>query len=346
MRTLYKGASSGGYATEKNKYGELLYFADPSQSFVLDEVVPHRKQEGDLWVGDLRPPVVHQEWDKFLLSHPEYVTKTHLGFDETGEYEINRYIIDNGSPRDNNNVLIPGRKVRVLLDTIHPELANHAHILELVRAILTQDHIPEVMALRETCIFSCIPTVNPWGLANIKRHNSNGVDINGNFPVGWTLQGEPWDMRHGGTAPLTEVETRILYDEMVRFSPDVHISFHSHGDQDESGAFFWTVPPYGDLINHPIWVSHMRACAAAKKLWPDTRPPRELIELRTPNLSGGRGRAVDTSTSMGAISMNFEAALTLDSNGQKGVKGSEESIRLAVMGAMFFILECIKMMRG
>lgn len=354
-KVLYKSAGlSGGGGVPARKFDEFLFWANPADNFTIEPVQSYRRTEDPYSYNDLRPPVLHQLWDELMADFPDYVTKDILGMDASGEYEIARYIINGHNPVDNANRAITGRKIRIFLDCIHPELVNYPHMLEFVRAVLAQDSIPAINALKECCTFSCIPCGNPWGLAQVnnKRQNSNGVDLNQNFPVGWYPHDEPWDMRHGGTEALSEPEAQIMYNEMVRFKPDIHISFNSHGDQGglpefQPHAFFWTVPPVKKSINNTIWKGHTRACVNAKNMYPSLRPAHELIELRTPSATFGgigSGRGVDTTEAMGAISANYEAGLTIDIDGAEGVKGSAEAITLGVMGALFTILEAINRM--
>jgi hypothetical protein len=69
-----------------------------------------------------------------------------------------------------------------------------------------------------------------------KRVNANGVDLNRNFPTpGWEQEAPQYwakatrsdPRRFPGKAPLSEPETRWLYQEMERFRPQVIISVHA-----------------------------------------------------------------------------------------------------------------------
>lgn len=82
------------------------------------------------------------------------------------------------------------------------------------------------------------PVVNPDGLLAPKptRVNARGVDLNRNFPTpGWDQDAKRYwaqmtrsdPRRFPGEAPLSEPESRWLYEEMERFRPDVIISVHA-----------------------------------------------------------------------------------------------------------------------
>lgn len=82
------------------------------------------------------------------------------------------------------------------------------------------------------------PIVNPDGLlaAKSKRVNAHGVDLNRNFPTpNWehdaprywanTTRSDP--RRFPGKAPISEPESRWVFDTIEKFKPDVIISVHA-----------------------------------------------------------------------------------------------------------------------
>ncbi len=82
------------------------------------------------------------------------------------------------------------------------------------------------------------PLLNPDGLLASKpqRVNANGVDLNRNFPTpGWQEQAPRYwakvtgsdPRRFPGKAPLSEPESRWVYEEIERFRPDLIISVHA-----------------------------------------------------------------------------------------------------------------------
>jgi len=65
-----------------------------------------------------------------------------------------------------------------------------------------------------------VQNLNPDGLARRTRYNARGVDLNRNFPAEWQRT------RYSGTRSLSERESRIAYNLVVRIRPDVTIWFH------------------------------------------------------------------------------------------------------------------------
>jgi zinc carboxypeptidase/penicillin-insensitive murein endopeptidase len=65
-----------------------------------------------------------------------------------------------------------------------------------------------------------VQDINPDGHAAKRRWNVRGVDLNRNFPGSWRRIGT------AGSAPASEVETRLAMELILRLRPDVTIWFH------------------------------------------------------------------------------------------------------------------------
>lgn len=71
-----------------------------------------------------------------------------------------------------------------------------------------------------------IPCLNPDGMAENKRTNSNGVDLNRNFPTNnWELTEK--NEFFGGETPASEIETRFLVDIIEKYKPRLILTLHA-----------------------------------------------------------------------------------------------------------------------
>ena len=100
------------------------------------------------------------------------------------------------------------------------------HWIALAQAAPTQTH------------WRFIPALNPDGLLSqpAKRVNANGVDLNRNFPtpnwkreapVYWEKRTLKDPRRWPGKLPLSEPESKFLFEEMQRFKPNLIVSIHA-----------------------------------------------------------------------------------------------------------------------
>ena len=71
-----------------------------------------------------------------------------------------------------------------------------------------------------------IPCLNEYGFEHNIRTNSNGVDLNRNFPTkNWVLSEK--DNFYGGNAPASEVETRFVIDIIDKNKPKLILTLHA-----------------------------------------------------------------------------------------------------------------------
>jgi protein MpaA len=71
-----------------------------------------------------------------------------------------------------------------------------------------------------------IPDLNPDGVAADTLGNSDGVDLNRNFPYQWQQLGPPGSVNYAGPGPLSEPESRIAAVLVRRLRPQLTIYYH------------------------------------------------------------------------------------------------------------------------
>ena len=71
-----------------------------------------------------------------------------------------------------------------------------------------------------------IPCLNEFGFIKNVRTNSNGVDLNRNFPTkNWVLSEK--DSFYGGEFPASEYETKFLIDVIEKHNPQIVLTLHA-----------------------------------------------------------------------------------------------------------------------
>lgn len=128
-----------------------------------------------------------------------------------------------------------GAKLRVLvLGGIHgDEMSSSALVFNWIGLAATP-----IADMPRAIHWRFIPSLNPDGLfaRPSKRVNARGVDLNRNFPtpnwardaqVYWEKRTRRDPRRWPGTQPLSEPESRFLYEQMDSFKPNLIVSVHA-----------------------------------------------------------------------------------------------------------------------
>lgn len=100
-----------------------------------------------------------------------------------------------------------------------------------------------------------MPIVNPDGYHHRVRYNASGVDLNRNFPA----DNFAATSQHG-SAPLSEPESRVIFDVLEKYSPSRIVSIHQPlncldydgpGDDLAESMGRWTALPVKQLGSRP-----------------------------------------------------------------------------------------------
>ena len=88
--------------------------------------------------------------------------------------------------------------------------------------------IDEYIKINEDTNILFIPCLNKYGFEHNIRTNSNGVDLNRNFPTkNWELSSKQDNLFFGGTEPASEQETRFIIDIIENNNPKLILTLHA-----------------------------------------------------------------------------------------------------------------------
>jgi protein MpaA len=155
---------------------------------------------------------------------------------------------EDGRPLRAVELGFPGPEKVLVIGCIHgTECAGTAVVRRLARSM------PPLFDLW------AVPNLNPDGTAAGTRQNGRGVDLNRNFPSGWTARGRRWSTQFSGRRPLSERETRFAARLIRRLRPRVTIWFHQHEDR---------VRAWGESIPSARRYARIAAMRFAPVRWP------------------------------------------------------------------------------
>ena len=226
---------------------------DPDDNVMLDLPVDAVYSTNQTWpfITDFRNVTsaqVYQMFDTLMSEHPNYITKQVLGNDAWGN-PIAVYKFTPTKPTATAKTRYP--KVFLTCGTHGmehtPPMATYLMLYEMCKNWQSN---PLLEALRFNVNFLILPVVNPSGWNKYSRVNDNGVDINRNFPEGWSLQGEGTDL-YGGPSPLSELESQYVkqvFDE----NPNIDIMYDYHNFNGLPGweHVIWVPTGSGAYVEH------------------------------------------------------------------------------------------------
>ena len=180
---------------------------------------------------------VYDAYDSLVSENTGYITKHLSGLDSSGVLPINYYHFKPKRPHSTGKPL-----VKIIIGTgahgdgwtFYPEQGDGSSgdpptsvfsLFYLMKNICENWHTNSLLEyLRFNVEFIIVPLQNPWGFDNHSRYNSNGVDLNRNYDLGWASE----TSAHKGTAPFSENETQYMRDLIRAHADAVHfIDWHT-----------------------------------------------------------------------------------------------------------------------
>jgi protein MpaA len=131
-----------------------------------------------------------------------------------------------------------------------------------------------------------VPDLNPDGVAANTRQNAHGVDLNRNFPWHWRHRGHRGELQYPGPRALSEPESRIARDLILRVRPGITIWLHPLGVVDESGGNSRVERRFSRMSRMPL--KRLRRYPGSAASWQDHRLGRTtafVVELPLGRLS-------------------------------------------------------------
>jgi protein MpaA len=132
-----------------------------------------------------------------------------------------------------------------------------------------------------------IPDLNPDGVAAGRRQNARGVDLNRNFPWHWRHLERRGDLQYSGPRVLSEPESRIARNLILRVRPRITIWFHQPlAVVDESGGDIRIERSFARLVGLPL--TRLKRYPGSAASWQDHRLEGStafVVELPPGNLA-------------------------------------------------------------
>ena len=214
-----------GYDTMKgNGTGEKVryHFLDDISGVFDADTVPTAIDASTTKITD-----IYSIYDSIVSDHSDYVTKSVLGTVSTEELEMRKYVFNTMQIQNNSAYSLKKPKL-ILMAGIHGYEQGSAYCLARVMKQLADGTDSISKFIRNNVEIIVVPVGNPYGYNHNQRKNENGVDLNRNFPAGWSSSGTPSDDYYGGASAGSEEETQLLVS-LLEDNTDAYyvVDFHN-----------------------------------------------------------------------------------------------------------------------
>lgn len=257
-------------------------------------------------------------FDALMALDTTYITKKTIATDVGGS-GLNMYAYEFTPTKSNDggpNNLLTNPKIFITLATHGTEKTGAVCCYEFLNQVVTNWKSNDFLSfVRHNISFVIVPSHNPTGWnassGTGTRKNYNGVDLNRNYPIGWTLVSDPADATYGGTAPFSEVESQAIRDLLATYdSPFIGIDFHNFfgvdGNPIESYGLTWNEAS-STFVNQVGQALSRAVTPVIQQKNPDT-PQGDNFQVGSTSIVTGGGRAAAYMQSLGYYSSTFEVA--------------------------------------
>ncbi|QNR08231.1 M14 family metallopeptidase [Macrococcoides canis] len=198
-------------------------------------------------IHELKTADMYALYDELMNQSSTYMTKSVFTTETKGK-TIYQYSLQPETPKIMNSATTKKLPKIFVMSGVHgSEKASWYCTYEMIKQIIQNWKNSRVLEyLRWNVEIILIPMLNVYGIDNISdpvtyngKINANGVDINRNYPSNWAAS-EPGTIGYGGTAPLTEPESKAVYNYITSNDVDFIIDYHNFSSQIEP-VFMWSV---------------------------------------------------------------------------------------------------------
>lgn len=245
--------------------------------------------------ADKTVDAVYAKYDALMALYPNYITKTDLGVCSDGVTHVYRYDFRESEPHRGTSGKKEWSETKakaIIVSGIHWEWGG---IYSLYNALEELVSNPKLFDLKRNVHLIVLPVCNPYAVANQSVRNANLVEIHRNFEVDFIYPGESGyieigERSHGGTEPLSEVETQYI-DNIFKANTDASFFLTCHSNQSDTvwgTGFTWASPATYYMCN-----MHYRLVDKLSKSWMDRfgdTLEQGIADYRTENLAEGDTR--------------------------------------------------------